>query len=229
MAYIIFNLTLEESHSDTNFKAIVNGTNNVPCQRATAQRSLTQALDCTNKRKNHMRREAPIEIASYSTEWPALFAAEAAILKSALVTWLVGEPEHIGSTAVPGLAAKPVIDIMAPVATLQDSLGAIEVLQDYGYLYFPYKQNQMHWFCKPSPELRTHHLHLVPVDSQLWRERLAFRDVLRSDKALATRYEKLKHELAAKFRDDREAYTEGKSSFIVSALKAWSESHGSAV
>lgn len=118
---------------------------------------------------------------------------------------------------------------MAPVATLQDSLGAIEVLQDYGYLYFPYKQNQMHWFCKPSPELRTHHLHLVPVDSQLWRERLAFRDVLRSDKALATRYEKLKHELAAKFRDDREAYTEGKSSFIVSALKAWSESHGSAV
>ena len=108
MAYIIFNLTLEESHSYTNFKAIVKGTNNVPCQRATAQRSLTQALDCTNKRKNHMRREAPIEIASYSTEWPALFAAEAAILKSALVTWLVGEPEHIGSTAVPGLAAKPV-------------------------------------------------------------------------------------------------------------------------
>lgn len=76
----------------------------------------------------------------------------------------------------------------------------------------------MHWFCKPSPERRTHHLHLVPFNSQLWRERLAFRDALLRRPDLAKAYAALKLELAAKFRDDREAYTDAKASFVADVV-----------
>ncbi|MFT4190248.1 MAG: GrpB family protein, partial [Comamonas sp.] len=78
-----------------------------------------------------------------------------------LAAWLIGPPEHIGSTAVPGLAAKPVIDIMAPVRSLAHSEAAIAAAAQIGYVHFPYKPERMHWFCKPSPDFRTHHLHLV--------------------------------------------------------------------
>ena len=69
-------------------------------------------------------------------------------------------------------------------------------------------------FCKPSPALRTHHLHLVPFSSPLWLERLAFRDRLRSDRDLASEYSELKRALAAKFKLDREAYTDAKTPFV---------------
>jgi len=172
--------------------------------------------------------EAPIELVPYSPEWPARFESEAALLRVALAQWLVADLEHIGSTAVPGLAAKPIIDIMGPVATLQDSLAAIGAAQRLGYCYFPYKPEVMHWFCKPSPEFRTHHLHLVPHDSPLWHDRLAFRDALRSDSQLAAQYRELKFKLAATHRLDREAYTDGKSSFVQSVLQEWRTRRGSA-
>jgi GrpB-like predicted nucleotidyltransferase (UPF0157 family) len=135
-------------------------------------------------------------------------------LAKLLAPWLVGEIEHIGSTAVPDLAAKPVIDLMAPVASLEASRPIIEVLSASGYCYSPYKAEVMHWFCKPSPELRTHHLHVVPIGSELWSERLSFRDALRLDAPLATEYAGLKRELAVRFSLDREGYTEAKSIFI---------------
>jgi GrpB-like predicted nucleotidyltransferase (UPF0157 family) len=72
----------------------------------------------------------------------------------------------------------------------------------------------MHWFCKPSPQLRTHHLHLVPFESQLWRERLAFRDYLRAHPAAAAEYAKLKRDLARRYRYDRETYTDAKEPFV---------------
>lgn len=168
-----------------------------------------------------MNSEAPIELAPYSTEWPLCFATEAAVLRVALKRWLVADLVHIGSTAVPGLVAKPIIDIMGPVADLQSSHAAIAAARRVGYCYFPYKPDQMHWFCKPSPQLRTHHLHLVPYNSSMWQERLAFRDALRNDEALAAQYRELKFDLAAKHRLDREAYTDGKSSFVQAALAAW--------
>jgi GrpB-like predicted nucleotidyltransferase (UPF0157 family) len=168
-----------------------------------------------------MSADAPIEIVPYAPVWPSLFASEALLLWVSLRQWLVAPPEHIGSTAVPGLVAKPIIDIMAPVASLQGSLGAIEAAQQLGYCHFPYKVELMHWFCKPSPEHRTHHLHLVPHNSALWSERLAFREALRANAALTARYAALKHELAVRHRSDREAYTEGKSSFVEAVLKEW--------
>ena len=158
--------------------------------------------------------QAPIELIGYDDGWPAKFEAERTLLETALAPWLAGRIEHIGSTAVPGLVAKPVIDIMAPVQSLDASRAAIEAAAAAGYVYFPYKPDLMHWFCKPSPARRTHHLHLVPTGSPLWHQRLAFRDALRADQALAAEYAAIKARLAEEFRLDREAYTEGKTPFI---------------
>jgi GrpB-like predicted nucleotidyltransferase (UPF0157 family) len=83
-----------------------------------------------------------------------------------------------------------------------------------GYCYAPYRADVMHWLCKPNPAIRTHHLHLVPYCSQLWQERILFRDRLRTDRRLAEDYANLKRDLARLHENDREAYTEAKSSFI---------------
>ena len=165
-------------------------------------------------------KDAPVEIVSYCDDWPALFAAEKALLEVALKPWLVADIEHIGSTAVVGLQAKPIIDIMAPVQDLASSIRAIEAAQAIGYCYYPYKPEQMHWFCKPSPALRTHHLHLVPWQSRLWQERIAFRDALRMSPSLAREYGNLKLSLAAQHRLDRETYTQAKSLFVAKVLKS---------
>jgi len=159
-----------------------------------------------------------VVIEPYDSHWPAAFVAERALLADVLAPWLAGPIEHVGSTAVPGLAAKPVIDIMAAVESLDASRGAIDAARDAGYCYFPYKPDVMHWFCKPGEHVRTHHLNLVPYASALWRDRLAFRDALRSDRKLAAEYAELKRELAIVHREDREAYTEAKTGFITSAL-----------
>jgi GrpB-like predicted nucleotidyltransferase (UPF0157 family) len=157
---------------------------------------------------------APIEIVPHDDSWPANFEAERSRLQATLTIWLAGPIEHIGSTAVPGLAAKPVIDIMAAVQLLEASRPAIAAVAQLGYVYFPYKADEMHWFCKPSPSLRTHHLHLVPIASPLWAQRLHFRDALRNNAALAAQYAELKLQLAHQFSLDREAYTDGKTAFV---------------
>ena len=150
----------------------------------------------------------------YDASWPSNFEAERSFLETKLFEWLAGPIEHIGSTAVPGLPAKPVIDIMAPVRSLDASRPAIEFLVGAGYVYFPYQADVMHWFCKPSPVQRTHHLHLVPFRSPHWLQRLGFRDALLNSPKLATEYANLKCSLAEKFRFDREAYTEAKTPFV---------------
>ena len=162
--------------------------------------------------------DAAVHIASYDPTWPALFEAERTALATVLADFVVGAIEHVGSTAVVGLSAKPVIDIMVGVASLEASAPAKSLLARQGYHYADYKTDVMHWFCKPSPEVRTHHLHLVPYGSALWHERLAFRDRLRADALLAAEYDALKRELAAKHRDDREAYTLAKWPFIARCL-----------
>jgi GrpB-like predicted nucleotidyltransferase (UPF0157 family)/GNAT superfamily N-acetyltransferase len=158
--------------------------------------------------------EAPVEIVPYDLSWPRQFIEEEQALRRALAAWLVGPVEHIGSTAVPGLAAKPVVDIMAGVETLDASRPAIVELADLGYCYAPYRTESEHWFCKPSPAFRTHHLHLIPLDSPRWTETIAFRDYLRSHPRIAAEYADLKRHFAEVYRFDREAYTEAKGPFI---------------
>jgi len=103
---------------------------------------------------------------------------------------------------------------MVGVRDLTSSRDARAALADLDYVYFPYRPDVMHWFCKPSPARRTHHLHLVPVSSPLWAERLAFRDYLRNSTEARIEYAALKVSLAERFPFDREAYTEAKGAFI---------------
>jgi GrpB-like predicted nucleotidyltransferase (UPF0157 family) len=158
--------------------------------------------------------EAPVEIVPYDPVWPSRFAEEEAVLRRALTAWLVGPIEHIGSTAIPDLGAKPVIDIMAGVQTLDASRPAIAAATALGYCYAPYRPDVEHWFCKPSFAYRTHHLHLIPVGTPQWVRPIAFRDYLRARADVAAEYEALKRRLAAEHRLDREAYTEAKRPFI---------------
>jgi GrpB-like predicted nucleotidyltransferase (UPF0157 family) len=164
------------------------------------------------------RGQPPVVIAPYDPAWPSRFAAERDLLQPLLAPWLVAAIEHVGSTAVPGLAAKPVIDIMAPVASLEASRAALPLLSALSYCYFSYRADVMHWLCKPSDTERTHHLHLIPFASPLWHERLAFRDRLRAHPAVAAEYAALKQHLAERHRHDREAYTDAKGSFIRDVL-----------
>jgi GrpB-like predicted nucleotidyltransferase (UPF0157 family) len=158
--------------------------------------------------------EAPVEIVSYDPSWMKQFHEEADLLGPVLGQWLVGPIEHIGSTAVPGLAAKPVIDIMAGVESLAASRPAIAAAAALGYCYAPYQAELEHWFCKPSPAFRTHHLHLVPVGTPQWLRPIAFREYLRAHSDVAGAYERLKRRLAHEHHFDREAYTQAKHPFI---------------
>jgi GrpB-like predicted nucleotidyltransferase (UPF0157 family) len=158
----------------------------------------------------------PVRIADYDPGWPALFEVERAALEGAIGEWVVGGIHHTGSTAVPGLAAKPVIDILAGVADLPRSRACFEPLARLDYLYAPYRTEEMHWFCKPDPERRTHHLHLVPEGSRRYRDELAFRDHLRTHPETMADYEALKRALARELGHDREAYTAAKADFVAS-------------
>lgn len=167
--------------------------------------------------------EQPVEIVEYNSSWPLLFEQEREALVRTLASWLAGPIEHIGSTAIAGLAAKPVIDIMAAVPSLEASRAAIEAAAEIGYCYFPYRAESEHWFCKPSPMFRTHHLHLMPIGSRRWHDAIAFRDYLRRHPTIAAEYETLKRQLARDFHFDREGYTEAKRPFIDRIIKLASE------
>lgn len=165
-----------------------------------------------------MAADEPIYLVPPDPGWPAQFERERMALEEAIGGWVCGGIHHVGSTAVPGLEAKPIIDILAGVRDLETARACFEPLAVLGYLYAPYLPEQMHWFCKPDPARRTHHLHLVPMDSQRYRDELAFRDRLRADPQIASRYAALKRELAERRRDDRDAYTEAKGAFVLATL-----------
>jgi GrpB-like predicted nucleotidyltransferase (UPF0157 family) len=163
--------------------------------------------------------DEPIRIVAYDPGWPARFAEEQMALQVAIGPWVRGGIHHVGSTAVPGLDAKPIIDILVGVGDLDESRACFAPLAGLDYLYAPYLSEVMHWFCKPDPARRSHHLHLVPTGSKRYRDELAFRDRLRADPEAAEEYAALKHSLAGKFRNDREAYTETKAELIRSLSK----------
>ena len=139
---------------------------------------------------------------------------ERTLIQKTLGDWVVGGVEHVGSTSVPGMTAKPIIDIMVGVKSLQESKACIPLLEEIGYGYADYKKEIMHWFCKPSPMHREFHLYLMEYGAPEWKERIKFRDILRSDSAVAAEYINLKQDLASKFHNDREAYTEAKAEFV---------------
>lgn len=156
-------------------------------------------------------RDAPVEIVAYDPSWPAAFLAE----RRRLAPLLAGvEIHHVGSTSVPGLAAKPVIDMIALVPILDAPIAAL--VSEAAYQFpraFNATLDHRRFLCYPTAAHRTHHLHLVDEREELERH-LRFRDRLRADAVLAGEYEQLKRMLAERHRDDRAAYTEAKSAFI---------------
>lgn len=142
-----------------------------------------------------------------------------------LASWLVDGVEHVGSTAVSGLAAKPIIDLMASVRNPEEVVGqAGERLAAGGWCYVPPELDQHPWrrfFVKPDAtgQHRLAHLHVIRAGHPRWDEQLAFRDALREDAGLALRYADLKRRLAAEHPDDREAYTAAKGGFVADVLR----------
>jgi GrpB-like predicted nucleotidyltransferase (UPF0157 family) len=151
-----------------------------------------------------------IELVDPDPMWPARFQAEAARL-ARVVPGL--ELHHIGSTAVPGLPAKPIVDLMARVEDLDAAVAAFVERGGYQRLPADAPAGGRRCLCRPSSAHRTHHLHLVDDPRELARH-LRFRDALHADPALAASYAALKRELAERFADDREAYAEAKTPFI---------------
>ncbi len=186
-----------------------------------------------------MREETPAwayeraEVRPHDARWTALAEAEGLRLTGLLAPWLVDGIEHIGSTAVPGLAAKPIVDLMASVTDLDTIVAhASEPLARDGWAYVPYELDRRPWrrfFVKPdsSGQRRAAHLHLIPAGHQRWDDQIRFRDALRDDVRLARAYEDLKLRLAQESGHDREAYTEGKAAFVASVLATELEGPGS--
>jgi GrpB-like predicted nucleotidyltransferase (UPF0157 family) len=149
---------------------------------------------------------------AYDPDWPRRFDRERTLLERVLAPWLFGGVHHIGSTAVPGLVAKPIIDMMAGVRDFVAARAAISVLSGQGYAHAPHRPEAYRFSKPPSPNWYecTHHLHLTEPGSDLWRERLAFRDALRADPALRDEYQALKERLARVHGADLPAYTADK-------------------
>ena len=120
---------------------------------------------------------------AYDPEWAEWFAAEVARLRAALVPWLAPEGvEHVGSTAVPGLKAKPIVDMVAAVRSLNEAREGFSALEALGYRHRPHRP-EAHFFVRDG-----YGVHLTEPDSDLLRERVAFRDALRASAALRAEY-----------------------------------------
>ncbi|MFG1778111.1 GrpB family protein [Micromonospora sp. NPDC049048] len=163
----------------------------------------------------------PVTLSPYDPQWAVLFEQERVSLETALAQWLVGPVEHIGSTSVPGLAAKPIIDMMAPVGSLPEAAAAIEIVTALGYRKGIHRPKEAHYFFKPETDNwweRTHQLHLTEPTSLLWRRRIAFRDALRCRADYRSRYERLKRDLAQAHGADLMAYARDKDDFVNEVL-----------
>jgi GrpB-like predicted nucleotidyltransferase (UPF0157 family) len=163
-----------------------------------------------------------VAVVPYDPEWPTMFEKERDHLRSCLPGDLVKRIEHFGSTAVPGLAAKPIVDILVEVTDLEETKRRIApVLEAQGYDYFwrPFSGDDTPpfyaWFIKRDASgRRTHHIHMVEAHFEHW-DRLLFRDYLIQHPAVAREYAELKTRLSERHDRDRVAYTEAKSEFIL--------------
>jgi GrpB-like predicted nucleotidyltransferase (UPF0157 family) len=164
--------------------------------------------------------EDRVELAASNTAWASQYEAEAAALRSVVPPVNGLRIEHFGSTSIPGVRAKPIIDIMLihPEPALWPDL--VVFIASLGYVYWaegPRKDRM--FFVKGMPPFgsrRTHHVHVrLPSDSAA---ELSFRDLLRTDPAIAREYERLKEELAERHPNDRDAYTDGKAEFVAKVL-----------
>ena len=162
-------------------------------------------------------RSGEVRLVPYDDAWPACFVRERAQLAAALGP-LAGAIEHIGSTAVPGLPAKPVLDIAIQVTTFRDLPAIAKALASAGYeSKGEYGLPGRQFFTRGDPV--THHVHVVEAGSPHWAEWKGLRDHLRANAADREAYAAAKRDLAARFARDRASYTMGKNP-IMQALRA---------
>lgn len=160
----------------------------------------------------------PVVVVEYDPAWPAAYERERALIAAALGALLL-DIEHVGSTSVPGLGAKPIIDIMAGVPSFQEGHRCVGPMERLGYEYKgEFGIPGRHYFRKIQNDVRSHQVHMVEAGGEFWRRHLLFRDYLRSHPDEALRYFELKLRLADEYRHDREGYAEAKSAFIQAAL-----------
>lgn len=162
-----------------------------------------------------------VNLVDYDPKWADLFEQERTAVTDVLRPWLAGDIEHVGSTAIPEMRAKPVIDMLAPVRSLDEAREAVPALTEAGWQYWaedPEGDIRL-WFLRPEPENRTHHLHVIAADHPRAHALVAFRDTLRTSKVLRTDYMALKGWLAQRHQHNRNAYTNAKSAFVDRVLR----------
>ncbi|MCI0388939.1 MAG: GrpB family protein [Acidobacteria bacterium] len=153
----------------------------------------------------------------YNSEWERLFAEEKDRLQATIGDYVI-DIQHVGSTSIPGIVAKPIIDIGIAVNNYEEASICIGPMERLGYEYrgengIP----RRHYFVKGSP--RTHHIHVVEMASHDWQTLVLFRDYLLAYPEIAQKYAVLKLRLADEFRNDREAYQQGKGEFIQNVIE----------
>jgi GrpB-like predicted nucleotidyltransferase (UPF0157 family) len=167
------------------------------------------------------RVDGAIEVTAYDESWPARFAEWRARLAAALRPAAI-RIEHVGSTAVPGLAAKPIIDIQVSVANLEDEASYVPAIEASG-VRLRAREPGHRYLRPPADRPRAVHVHVCEAGSAWERDHLLFRDYLRAHPVARDTYAGLKLQLAQRYPDDRLAYTDAKSAFILDALEAAGE------
>lgn len=159
-----------------------------------------------------------VELEPYDPAWSDAYEAEVERLRG-LAGDRIEDVDHVGSTAVAGLPAKPIIDLLAVVPDLEDADDLVALLADHGYEPRPDAGVPDRRFLAKGPRAeRTHYLSLTEADSEYRREALAFRDALRADDELREEYADLKRELVARYPRDRDSYTAAKGAFVEGVL-----------
>ena len=160
------------------------------------------------------RFDPAVRIVDYDPAWPEMAAAELARVEAALGEVAV-RTAHVGSTAVPGMAAKPIVDLQVAVAATRPTETYARPLEALGYLFAPDPDSpDFHFFGKPAERPRTFHLHVCLAGGDDERRHLALRDYLRVHPEEAARYAELKRELVARRPGDRLAYIAGKADHV---------------
>jgi GrpB-like predicted nucleotidyltransferase (UPF0157 family) len=169
----------------------------------------------------------PVDVVPYSAEWPDAFEAWRRRLSEALGEGAV-RIEHVGSTAVAGLDAKPIIDIQVSVVDVEDEGAYVSAIEALG-VSLRFREPGHRYFRPAGDRPRTVQIHVCNAGGEWEREHLLFRDYLRADQEARDAYARLKQDLADRYRDDRLAYNEGKTGFILDMLsdaEAWAKETG---
>ncbi len=167
-------------------------------------------------------RRGTVTLKSYTSDWAAIFEDEARHFRLELGNKIIAI-EHIGSTSIPGMDAKPILDIMIGIKHMSKAITILGDLEKMGYQRRSNADLPDRVFLVKGPEARrTHHLSITYMNSPFWQDHLTFRDALRKNDRLAADYFDLKRKLAVKFSTNRDRYTAGKEAFVRTVIDSYS-------